>query len=255
MSMITTSKDEGVCVVKINRPTKLNAMNIDVAREIISTFQQLDKDDSVKVIVLTGEGDKAFSAGADIEYMSKISADESEVYAKLGQEVTATVENVSKPTIAAVNGFALGGGCEISLACHIRLASDNAMFGQPEVKLGLIPGWGGTQRLPRIIGKGLATELIITGKIIDSNEAHRIGLVNRILKKNNLIEESFEFAKLILKNGPKAISKSLSCINDSSNNSLNDGLENELETFSKLFGSKETNEGLKAFVEKRLPKF
>ena len=187
--------------------------------------------------------------------MDKLDSKSAYDFGLLGQELTNTIENSTKPIIALVNGFALGGGCEISLACHIRLASDNAMFGQPEVKLGLIPGWGGTQRLPRIVGKGLATELIITGKIIDSNEAYRIGLVNHILKENNLIEESFEFAKLILQNGPKAISKSLSCINNSSNSSLNDGLENELETFSKLFGSSETNEGLKAFVEKRLPKF
>ena len=151
MSMITTSKDEGVCIVKINRPSKLNAMSIDVAKEIISTFKELDKDDSVRVIILTGEGDKAFSAGADIEYMSKITPDESEVYAKLGQEVTATIENVTKPTIAAVNGFALGGGCEVAMSCDIRIASDNARLGQPEVTIGIPPGWGGSQRLMRIL--------------------------------------------------------------------------------------------------------
>jgi len=129
MTNITTQTDDGICIVKISRPEKLNAMNVDVAKEIISTFQQLEKDDSVKVIILTGEGDKAFSAGADIEYMSKISPDESEVYAKLGQELTATVENVTKPTIAAINGYALGGGCELAMSCDIRLASDNAKIG------------------------------------------------------------------------------------------------------------------------------
>ena len=197
MSMITTSKDEGVCVVKINRPTKLNAMNIDVAKEIISTFEQLDKDDSVKVIVLTGEGDKAFSAGADIEYMSKISADESEVYAKLGQEVTATVENVSKPTIAAVNGFALGGGCEVAMSCDIRIASENARMGQPEVTIGIPPGWGGTQRLMRIVGIAKAKELVYTGKMIKADEAKEIGLVNNVVPLESLMDEVMAMAKLL----------------------------------------------------------
>ena len=244
-----------IALLTINREKALNAMNPKILRELKDIFKKCIEDEDIRAIILTGSGKKAFIAGADIKIMEKLDSKSAYDFGLLGQELTNIIENSTKPIIALVNGFALGGGCEISLACHIRLASDNAMFGQPEVKLGLIPGWGGTQRLPRIVGKGLATELIITGKIIDSNEAYRIGLVNRILKKNNLIEESFEFAKLILKNGPKAISKSLSCINNSSNSSLNDGLENELETFSKLFGSQETNEGLKAFVEKRLPKF
>ena len=147
MTNITIQTNDGICTVKINRPQKLNAMNIDVAKEIISTFKQLEKDDNVKVIILTGEGDKAFSAGADIEYMSKISPEESERYAKLGQELTATVENITKPTIAAVNGFALGGGCELAMSCDIRLASDNAKIGQPEVTIGIPPGWGGTTKI------------------------------------------------------------------------------------------------------------
>ena len=146
MTNITTQTDEGICIVKISRPEKLNAMNVDVAKEIISTFQQLEKDDNVKVIIITGEGDKAFSAGADIEYMSKISPDESEVYAKLGQELTAAVDNVAKPTIAAINGYALGGGCELAMSCDIRIASANAKIGQPEVTIGIPPGWGGNQR-------------------------------------------------------------------------------------------------------------
>ena len=244
-----------IALLTINREKALNSMNPKILKELKDIFKNCIEDEDINVIILTGSGKKAFIAGADIKIMEKLDSKSAYDFGLLGQELTYIIENSTKPIIALVNGFALGGGCEISLACHIRLASDNAMFGQPEVKLGLIPGWGGTQRLPRIVGKGLATELIITGKIIDSNEAYRIGLVNKILKKNNLIEESFEFAKLILQNGPKAISKSLSCINNSSNSSLNDGLENELETFSKLFGSKETNEGLKAFVEKRLPKF
>ena len=253
--MIKKIVKDKIALLTINREEALNAMNPLILNDLKDIFKNCIEDENIRVIILTGSGKKAFIAGADIKIMEKLDSKSAYDFGLLGQELTYIIENSTKPIIALVNGFALGGGCEISLACHIRLASDNAMFGQPEVKLGLIPGWGGTQRLPRIVGKGLATELIITGKIIDSNEAYRIGLVNKILKKNNLIEESFEFAKLILQNGPKAISKSLSSINNSSNSSLNDGLENELETFSKLFGSKETNEGLKAFVEKRLPKF
>ena len=152
MSLITTSKTDGICTVKINRPEKLNAMNMDAAKELTEVFENLGKDDSIKVIILTGEGDKAFSAGADIEYMSKISADESEEYAKLGQLVTGTVENVKQPTIAAINGFALGGGCELAMSCDIRIAANSAKMGQPEVTIGIPPGWGGTQRLMRIVG-------------------------------------------------------------------------------------------------------
>ena len=203
--MITTSNDEGVCIVKINRPSKLNAMNIDVAKEIISTFKELDKDDSVRVIILTGEGDKAFSAGADIEYMSKISADESEVYAKLGQEVTATIENVTKPTIAAVNGFALGGGCEVAMSCDIRIASDNARLGQPEVTIGIPPGWGGTQRLMRIVGIAKAKELVYTGKMIKAAEAKEIGLVNNVVPLESLMEEVMSMAKTIASNATLAV--------------------------------------------------
>ena len=180
MSLLTVKNEEGICTVTINRPEKLNAMNIDVAKEIITTFKDLDKDDNVKVIILTGEGDKAFSAGADIEYMSKISSEESERYAKLGQELTATVENVTKPTIAAVNGFALGGGCELAMSCDIRIASDNAKIGQPEVTIGIPPGWGGTQRLMRIVGIAKAKELVFTGKAVNANVAKEIGLVNHV---------------------------------------------------------------------------
>jgi len=160
MSLVTTSKSNGICTVKINRPDKLNAMNMDVAKELIKTFETLGKDDSVKVIILTGEGEKAFSAGADIEYMSKISPDESVEYAKLGQLVTSTVELVKQPTIAAVNGFALGGGCELAMSCDIRIASDTAKLGQPEVTIGIPPGWGGTQRLMRIVGIALSISII-----------------------------------------------------------------------------------------------
>ena len=250
MSMITTSKDEGVCVVKINRPTKLNAMNIDVAREIISTFQQLDKDDGVKVIVLTGEGDKAFSAGADIEYMSKISADESEVYAKLGQEVTGTIENVSKPTIAAVNGFALGGGCEVAMSCDIRIASDNARMGQPEVTIGIPPGWGGTQRLMRIVGVAKAKELVYTGKMIKADEAKEIGLVNNVVPLESLMDEVMSMAKTIASNATLAVRMSKTAINQGRNADLDTGLGVELLAWRNCFSDPDREKRMTDFVNK-----
>tara|TARA_Y100000590_G_scaffold42519_1_gene45257 strand:- start:123 stop:878 length:756 start_codon:yes stop_codon:yes gene_type:complete len=248
--MITTSKDEGVCVVKINRPTKLNAMNIDVAKEIISTFQQLDRDDSVKVIVLTGEGDKAFSAGADIEYMSKISADESEIYAKLGQEVTATVENVSKPTIAAVNGFALGGGCEVAMSCDIRIASENARMGQPEVTIGIPPGWGGTQRLMRIVGVAKAKELVYTGKMIKASEAKEIGLVNNVVPLESLMEEVMNMAKTIASNATLAVRMSKTAINKGRNADLDTGLGVELLAWRNCFSDPDREKRMTDFVNK-----
>ena len=248
--MITTSKDEGVCIVKINRPTKLNAMNIDVAKEIISTFQQLDKDDSVKVIVLTGEGDKAFSAGADIEYMSKISADESEVYAKLGQEVTGTVENVSKPTIAAVNGFALGGGCEVAMSCDIRIASENARMGQPEVTIGIPPGWGGTQRLMRIVGVAKAKELVYTGKMIKADEAKEIGLVNNVVPLESLMDEVMSMAKTIASNATLAVRMSKTAINKGRNADLDTGLGVELLAWRNCFSDPDREKRMTDFVNK-----
>jgi len=250
MSMITTSKDEGVCIVKINRPTKLNAMNVDVAREIISTFQQLDKDDSVKVIVLTGEGDKAFSAGADIEYMSKISADESEIYAKLGQEVTGTVENVSKPTIAAVNGFALGGGCEVAMSCDIRIASENARMGQPEVTIGIPPGWGGTQRLMRIVGVAKAKELVYTGKMIKADEAKEIGLVNNVVPLESLMDEVMSMAKTIASNATLAVRMSKTAINKGRNADLDTGLGVELLAWRNCFSDPDREKRMTDFVNK-----
>ena len=250
MSMITTSKDEGVCIVKINRPTKLNAMNIDVAGELISTFQQLDKDDSVKVIVLTGEGDKAFSAGADIEYMSKISADESEIYAKLGQEVTATIENVSKPTIAAVNGFALGGGCEVAMSCDIRIASENARMGQPEVTIGIPPGWGGTQRLMRIVGIAKAKELVYTGKMIKADEAKEIGLVNNVVPLESLMDEVMSMAKTIASNATLAVRMSKTAINKGRNADLDTGLGVELLAWRNCFSDPDREKRMTDFVNK-----
>ena len=246
---------DNLCIVRVEREEALNAMNPTVLYELYDNVRSLINDKNIGAIIITGSGDKAFIAGADIKLMEKLDKKGGRKFGDLGQKVTNLIEESSKPVIAAINGFALGGGCEIALACHLRFASENAKFGQPEVKLGLIPGWGGTQRLPKIVGKGNAIELIIGGHIIDSNEALRIGLVNKVFDQDKLLDEAISFAKIITANGPFAVSQSLKCINDSSNYSLEEGLKKEVEQFSDLFESQETNEGLKAFVEKRKANF
>tara|TARA_X000000950_G_scaffold199519_1_gene240258 strand:- start:147 stop:917 length:771 start_codon:yes stop_codon:yes gene_type:complete len=246
---------DNACIIRVDREEALNAMNPTVLHELYNNIGSSINDKNIGAIIITGSGDKAFIAGADIKLMEKLDKKGGKEFGVLGQKVTNLIEESSKPIIAAINGFALGGGCEIALACHLRFASKNAKFGQPEVKLGLIPGWGGTQRLPKIVGRGNAIELIIGGHIIDSNEALRIGLVNKVFEQDKLLDESISFAKIIGANGPFAVSQSLKCINDSSNYFLVEGLKKEVEQFSNLFGSQETNEGLKAFVEKRKANF
>jgi len=246
---------DNLCIVTVEREEALNAMNPTVLHELYDNVRSLINDKNIRAIIITGSGDKAFIAGADIKLMEKLDKKGGKEFGELGQKVTNLIEESPIPVIAAINGFALGGGCEIALACHLRFASKNAKFGQPEVKLGLIPGWGGTQRLPKIVGKGNAIELIIGGHIIDSNEALRIGLVNKVFDQDKLLDEAISFAKIITANGPFAVSQSLKCINDSSNYSLAEGLKKEVEQFSDLFESQETNEGLKAFVEKRKANF
>jgi len=244
-----------IALVTVNRPDALNSLSVDVLRELHSAFTALQDDSDTGVIILTGAGDRAFIAGADIKYMQSLDREGALAFGKLGQTLTLKIENSAKPVLVAVNGFALGGGCEISLACHIRIASENAVFGQPEVKLGLIPGWGGTQRLPRIIGRGNATELIVGGHTIGAEEAFRVGLVNKVVPHSQLIAETEELAEKILKNGPNAVAESLRCINSVYGNTIERGLQNEVESFSGLFDNEEANEGLEAFVEKRKPKF
>ena len=254
MSLKLIIKDE-VGIITINREKSLNALNKQVLKEILKTLNKFIKSNDVKVIFITGGGDKAFIAGADIKEMSKLDPQSALNFAELGQKVMNTIENSPKPVISIINGYAFGGGCEVALACHIRFASDNAIFAQPEVKLGLIPGWGGTQRLPRIVGKGIANEMIISGKLIDAEEAYRVGLVNKVYKKESLMPESLKFAKDILNNGLNAVSKSLSLINDSSSLKLEKGLKKESKVFSSLFDNSETKEGLDAFLNKRKANF
>jgi 3-hydroxypropionyl-coenzyme A dehydratase len=240
----------GFCSVFINRPDYLNGMNMDVAKELIQTFETLGKDDSVKVIILTGEGDKAFSAGADIEYMSKISPDESVEYAKLGQLVTSTVELVKQPTIAAVNGFALGGGCELAMSCDIRIASDTARLGQPEVTIGIPPGWGGTQRLMRIVGIAKAQELVYTGRLAKADEAKEIGLVNHVYPLASLQEEAMKMAQAIAKNSAIGVQMSKTAINKGRNADLDTGLAIELLAWRNCFTHPDREERMTAFVNK-----
>ncbi|MFM7795519.1 MAG: enoyl-CoA hydratase/isomerase family protein [Candidatus Nitrosotenuis sp.] len=250
MALVVTSKANGIATVKINRPDKLNAMNTDVARELVSIFTQLDTDNDVKVIILTGEGEKAFSAGADIEYMSKISADESVEYAKLGQLVTNTIELVSKPTIAAVNGFALGGGCEVAMSCDIRIAADTAKLGQPEVTIGIPPGWGGTQRLMRIVGIAKAKELVYTGKMIKADEALQIGLVNQVVPLTSLMDETMKMANQIAANSVSGVKMSKMAINKGRNADLDTGLGIELLAWRNCFTDPDREQRMTAFVNK-----
>ena len=252
---IKIAKNNKIGIVTVNRPESLNAMNKDIVIEFISKIEGLLLEGDIRVIIITGSGEKAFIAGADIKLMQKMNKSEAYEFANLGHKLANTIENSDKPVIAAVNGFALGGGSEIALACHIRVASDNAVFAQPDVKTGLLPGWGGTQRLPRIIGKGLANELIITGRNVDAQEALEIGLVNRVVSKEELINTCVDIAQLIIKNSPNAISESIKLINLSSGTELNKGLSKEAEEFSELFETEETTEGLTSFVEKRPPKY
>lgn len=255
MKYILTEHADGIGIITINRPDALNAMNAEVVNELTSAVNEMISNDDVGVIILTGSGEKAFVAGADIKAMQKMDAEEALAFGKAGQAMTLIIENSPKPVIAAVNGFALGGGCEIALACHIRIASENAAFGQPEVLLGLIPGWGGTQRMPKIVGSGIANELITTGKQILAEEAHRIGLVNQVTTQKELLETCKAVGQKILKNSPNAIANSLKCIYESFDKSIADGMAVEVEAFANLFTTDETKEGLTAFVEKRKANF
>jgi enoyl-CoA hydratase len=244
-----------IATITINRPEALNAMNKVVVAELKKAMEDCVENDDVNVIVITGAGEKAFVAGADIKAMQKMSGREALEFSREGQELTMIIENSPKPVIAAINGFALGGGCEIALACDMRIASENAKFSQPEVALGIIPGWGGTQRLPRLIGKGRAIEIITSAEMIDAEEALRIGLVNHVTPQQELMEKVHSLATSILKNGPAAVGAALKCIHKGFDEHLENGLDVELNAFAELFETDEQREGTAAFVEKRRPNF
>ena len=255
MKYIQTEIKEHIATITIDRQHALNSLNSEVIAEMKESFETCISDSNVGVILLTGAGEKAFIAGADIKSMQKMGKIEALMFGKRGQDLTRIIEHSPKPVIAAVNGFALGGGCEIGLACHIRIASENAKFAQPEVQLGLIPGWGGTQRLPRLVGQGKAVEIITGGEMISAKEALDIGLVNHVVPLDKLLDKSRQVAQSILKNGPEAIRMALVCINQGMNMPLDQGLDLEVKAFSDLFGTGETKEGLAAFVNKRKPNF
>ena len=253
-NLLVEIKDK-IAVVKINRPDKLNALNAQTMIELKNVFTELGKNESVYVIILTGSGEKAFVAGADISELNELNMISAKEFSEKGQEVFYMIENSAKPVIAAVNGFALGGGCEIALACHIRLASENAKFGQPEVNLGIIPGYGGTQRLTRLINSGRATEYILTGDMIDASEAYRIGLVNHVYKQNELVDKAFEMAQKIISKGQNAVRSAIKAINIVGEVSGKEGQNYEAALFALCCGTEDFKEGTSAFLEKRKPKF
>ena len=254
MKNIIHTIDNKISYITINRSEKLNSLSNEVIDELIDVVAGINKLNKSRVAIITGKGDKAFIAGADIKEMSNMTKNESLKYAKKGQLLTKMIERANIPFIAAINGFALGGGCEIALACHLRYSLVSAKFGQPEVSLGLIAGFGGTQRLPRLIGKGRALEMLLTGKIITANEAYNIGLVNQVFS-DNLINECTGIAKKIIKNGPNSISRTIKSVNLGLDEKLVSGLDIEADLFSNLFESKESQEGMLAFIEKRKPDF
>ena len=249
---LVIEKKEAVGMIKINRPEALNALNIETLGEIRDAVTSLNNDDEVKVLIFTGEG-KAFIAGADIKQMKDMDEDEAREFCSLGQKIFDIIENLDKPVIAAVNGFALGGGCELAMACDIRIASEYAKFGQPEVNLGIIPGFGGTQRLPRLVGKGMAKELIFTGDIIDAHAALKIGLVNKVVAPENILAEALAIALKIAARGPAAIMIAKSVINRGMETNQANGLAIERDGFVQCVASGEAKEGMEAFVEKRKP--
>jgi enoyl-CoA hydratase/carnithine racemase len=241
--------------VTINRPDKLNALNAKAKSELKQLFASLKSDDRVDVVILTGAGEKAFVAGTDIKELTALNAESGKAFSVGGQAVFDSIENLGKPVIAAINGYALGGGCELALACTMRIAAENAKFGQPEVNLGIIPGYGGTQRLARQVGKGKAMELILTGDQIDAQEALRIGLVNKVVPLHELRSTAETLAQKILAKGQVAVRLSLKAINMAHETNLTDGQALEASLFGVCCGSEDFKEGTKAFLEKRKPEF
>ncbi len=255
MNLINRKFQDHICTLTINRPEQLNALNSQLLSDLDDHLTWIENNNKCRVVILTGIGDKSFIAGADIEEMLSLDASKAKMFCSKGQSIASRIENLRIPVIAAINGYALGGGCEYALSCHMRFCSDNAVFGQPEVGLGLIAGWGGTQRLPRLIGKGLAFELLLSGKSIIAEEALSIGLINKIFSKEDLINETEKFAQIIIKKSPIAIEKTIKSVNAGFDLPLIDGLVLENELFSDLFNYQDTKEGLLSFLEKRKPNF
>jgi enoyl-CoA hydratase len=252
---ILVQSQDGLAQVTINRPEKLNALNGTVIEELLEAFEALKRDPSVRAVILTGAGDKAFVAGADIGELARLDPVSARENALRGQRLTLLMETLGKPVIAAINGFALGGGCELALACTVRVAQEGAKLGQPEVKLGIICGYGGSQRLPRLVGRGRALELLLSGEPIDAAEAYRIGLVNRVVKKESLLDEARAIARRIIAAGPVAVAKTLEAVARGLERPLPEALALEADLFGGCFATQDMREGTKAFLEKRPPRF
>lgn len=251
---LLSSVENGTCTLIINRPDKLNALNKTVFDELNVALDEIHKNEEIKSVLITGAGSKAFVAGADITEFAGLSTEQAMELAKRGQDTFKRIENSSKPIVAAVNGFALGGGCELAMACHFRIASENAKFGQPEVNLGLIPGYGGTQRLTQLIGKGKAIELLISGHMIDANEAKQFGLVNYVTTPETLLEHTRQILSIVNSKAPLAIAACIKAANAVFDESL-DGYKLEIEGFGNCFATEDMKEGTAAFLEKRKPSF
>ena len=255
MENLKLLKKDSIAYVTIDRPKVLNALNAATMGDLQEVFTDLAADTNIRVVILTGSGEKAFVAGADINELARNNPVEAKAYTHRGQAVLDLIENLGKPVIACINGFALGGGCEIAMACTMRLATDNARLGQPEVKLGIIPGYGGTQRLPRLVGTGLAMQILLTGEMISAQEAHRIGLVNEVVPADRLIPRAEEIAAKIIANAPLAIQYCMEAVNQGMNMTLQDGLFLEATLFSVCCATDDKNEGTRAFLEKRPANF
>ena len=252
---ILLEKKSSIAYVTVNRPKVLNALNMATMEELRSAFHDIKSDANIRVAMLTGSGEKAFIAGADISELAKQDAITGKEYTHRGQSVLSLIENLGKPVIACINGFALGGGCEIALACTMRLASENSKLGQPEVKLGIIPGYGGSQRLPRLVGKGLATQLLLTGEMITAQDALRIGLVNEITAPADLIPRAQAIAQKIIANAPLAVQYTLEAVNKGMEMNLKEGLYLEATLFGLSCATEDKKEGTAAFLEKRPAQF
>jgi enoyl-CoA hydratase len=247
---------DSICTITINRPDKMNALNKDVFTELDKAMDEVYRNDEIRSVIITGAGAKAFVAGADITEFAALNKEQAMALAKRGQDVFFKIENSHKPVVAAVNGFALGGGCELAMACHFRLCSENAKFGQPEVNLGLIPGYGGTQRLTQLVGKGRSMELQMSAKLVDAQEALQIGLVNYVTSPEGLLEKTKEILNLINTKAPVAIGKVIDCVNtavvsDSAYTNGKSGFDKEIEAFGDCFDTTDMKEGTTAFLEKR----
>lgn len=250
---IVLETQDKTALITINRPESLNALNSRTIQELSAAFGQMENDNTIRVIILTGSGEKSFVAGADIKEFSDFGAKDAEDLSRNGQNILFDkIENLSKPVIAAVNGFALGGGLELAMACHIRYAAENAKLGLPEVTLGLIPGYGGTQRLPKLVGKGLANEMIFSAKMINAQRAKEIGLVNEVFTIEELLPKTLELANVISRNSPMGICKAIIAVNQSDKPT---GFETEMKSFGELFELQDKKEGVQAFLEKRKPSF